>query len=171
MLWKKNAGDAKRALFIDDPKHVDDEGRKLVRVEPAGAIARFFVSDLYVPVNGKQARESSRRTIDECGFGATFDLFESFNALAAAKGVLDLRYAGTGEIDGRATHVIVRSLPYQGEGGPYPDAKMVMHLDQEWLLPVAVFSYADQDETQLLGSYVFKDISLAPGFDANAFKF
>ena len=60
------------------------------------------------------------------------------SAIAAEQGVLNIRYAGTGVIDGRPTFVIVRDLPYSGPRGPYPDARMVLHLDQEWLLPVAV---------------------------------
>ncbi len=171
MLWKKNADQAKRALYMDTPEFVDEDGRKLSRVEPAGAIARLFVKDIFIPVRGERARKASRRTIDEAGFRATFELLESFNAVAAQRGVLDLRYVGTGTIDGRPTYVIVRDLPYEGPDGPYPDARMILHLDQEWLLPVAVYSYADHAEQELLGSYLFTQIELNPGLSDDAFKF
>lgn len=171
MLWQKNADQAKRAFYANTPDFVDDEGRALVRVEPAGAIARLFVSDLYVEMNGEEARKSSRRTIKECGFGPTFDLFEHYNAVAKKNDVLDVSYAGTSEVDGRPTYVIVRELPYEGPNGPYPDARMVMHLDQERLLPVAIYSYADKNENELLGSYVFTDVDLDPNFGADAFEF
>ena len=146
MLWLANADQAKRALYMEDARFIDKKGRRLARVEPAGAIARLFVADLFVLIDGPEARKTSRRTIDECGFGATFTLLERFNAQAAERGVLDIRYGGTGEVDGRPTYVIVRDLPYEGPSGAYPDARMVLHLDQEWLLPVAVHTYADHDE-------------------------
>jgi len=171
MLWKRNAGAAKRALYMDKAAFVDDMGRRLARVEPAGAIARLFVKDILMPINGPEARKASRRTIDEAGFHATFELLEAYNEAAAARGVLDLRYGGTGVVDGRPTYVIIRDLPYDGAGGPYPDARMVMHLDQEWLVPVAVYSYADHEERELLGSYVFTKVEFNPDFGQDDFEF
>ncbi len=171
MLWHKNAGQAKRALYMETDDFVNEEGERLVRVEPAGAVARLFVSDLFVPVHGEQARKSSRRTIDECGFDSTFRLLERYNTKAKERGVLDLKYVGTGEVDGRPTFVIVRQLPEKDPENVYPDARMVMHLDQEWLLPVAVYSYADHEETELLGRYVFTRVELDPAFEQDAFKF
>ncbi|MFH1749089.1 MAG: DUF1571 domain-containing protein [Planctomycetota bacterium] len=172
MLWRKNASQAKRALFKeDDPDFINDEGQPIARVEPAGAVVRIFVKDIMIPVNGEQARKVSRRTIDECGFGATFDLLQRFNGIARQKGVLDVRYAGIAEVDGRPTYVIVRHLPYEGEGGAYPDAKMVLHLDREWLLPVAVESFADADGTKLLGRYFFTQVEVNPGLTDQDFEF
>jgi len=171
MLWRTNADDVKRALFIDDGQNLTDDGRKQARVEPAGSLVRLLVKDIYMPIDGPEARQASRRTIEECGFRATFALLEKYNALAAERGVLDFKYSGTGVVDGRPTFVIVRTLPHGGADDIYPDARMVMHLDQEWLLPVAVYSYADPAEKELLGSYVFTKVELNPGFDAAAFGF
>lgn len=171
MLWTANADQVKRALYIEDSRLVDDKGRPVARIEPAGAIVRLFVKDVYMPIHGPDARKASRRTIDECGFRATLDLLEHYNAKAEERGVLDLGYGGTGEVDGRPTYVLVRNLPYEGPDGPYPDARMVLHLDQEWLLPVAVYSYADHEEKELLGSYVFMKVELDPGFDDTHFAF
>lgn len=171
MLWRVNADEARRALFMRGGEFVDKKGRALARVEPNGAVARLFVKDIYMPINGPEARRVSRRAIDEAGFRATFELLESYNAIAAERGVLELRYAGTGTIDGRPTFILVRDLPYEGPSGPYPDARMVLHLDQEWLLPVAVYSYADHQERELLGRYEFTQVDLRPRFDADDFEF
>jgi len=172
MIWKANPDQARRALFLrDDGAYLDGHGQRLARVEPAGVIARLFVKDLFLPIHGPDARKASRRTIDEAGFRATFDLLEAYNTAAAESGVLDLRYSGTGTVDGRPTYVLVRDLPYDGPGGPYPDARMVLHLDQEWLIPVAISSYADHHEKELLGSYVFTKVELNPDFAADAFEF
>jgi hypothetical protein len=172
MIWRSNADGARRALYLpDDRAFVNDGGEPLARVEPNGAIARLFVKDLFLPIHGPDARKASRRAIDEAGFHATFDLLEAYNAAAAERGVLDLRYAGTGVVDQRPTFVLVRDLPYAGPNGPYPDARLVLHLDQQWLLPVAVYSYADHLEKDLLGSYTFTQVELNPDFSADAFQF
>ncbi len=171
MLWKTNPDQARRALYMDTPKYVDKKGHKLTRVEPNGAVARLFTKDIFLPIDSPECKKSSRRCITDAGFHTTFELFEAYNAVAAEKGVLDLKYTGTGTVDGRPTFVLTRLLPYDGPSGPYPDAKLVMHLDQEWLLPVAIYSYADQDEKELLGSYVFTQVQLNPDFGADEFAF
>jgi hypothetical protein len=172
MLWRNNPDQARRALYLqDDRAYRNENGDPVARVEPNGAIARLFVKDVFVPIHGAAARKASRRAIDEAGFHATFDLLEAYNAVAAERGVLTLRYGGTGVVGGRPTYVIVRDLPYEGPSGPYPDARMVLHLDQQWLLPVAVYSYADHNQKELLGSYVFTQVELNPDFGADAFQF
>ena len=107
---------------------------------------RLFVTDVFVPVKGERAEKASRRTIDECGFGSTFELMERYCSQASEAGVLELSFAGTAEIDGRPTLVLVRHLPYTGDGGTYPDATLVLHLDRESLLPVEIESYADRGQ-------------------------
>jgi hypothetical protein len=172
MIWLENATEAKRALFQpEDPRYTDDQGNLLARVEPAGSVVRLFVKDLFMPIHGDRARNTSRRTMDECGFGAIFEMLSRINSLARDNGVLDLRFAGAGEVDGRPTFVLVRNLPYTGEKGTYPDARMVLHLDQQWLLPVAVESFADQKGQDLLGRYVFTAVELNPGLTEKDFKF
>jgi hypothetical protein len=171
MLWRKNADGAKRALFIDTPEFVDDDGRKAARVEPAGAVARLFVSEIMMAIDGPQAKKASRRSIAEFGFRASVRLLEDFHVLAEKAGVVDYEYAGVGEVDGRPTHVIRRTLPYEGSNSPWPDALLEMHVDQEWLLPTAIYSYADRDGKQLLGSYVFTQVKFNPGLGDAAFRF
>ncbi len=78
---------------------------------------------------------------------------------------------GEGAIDGRPTYVLIRHLPYDGPNGTYPDALMVLHLDQEWLLPTAVYCYADREGKELLGSYVFTNVRLNTGLGDEAFEF
>ena len=171
MTWRSGAGQAKRALFIDGPEFVDGDGQRLARVEPAGALIRLVVSDVMVPIHDARAREASRRAIDEFGFRSTFEILKRVNDLAAARNELDFRYEGEGTIDGRATLILVRRLPYTGPGGPYPDAKLVLHLDQEWLLPTAIYSYTDPEGHELLGSYIFTQVQLNPGLNADDFRF
>ncbi len=170
MLWHSNADACKRALFIDDPANVNKKGEKLARVEPNG-LARLIVSDIMMPVDGPDAKKASRHSIEFAGFQAFFDIFERYSALAESNGDLKLRFSGTGQVNGRPTIVITRDLPYTGENSKYPDARLVTHIDQELLLPVAAYSYADHDETKLLGSYIYTDIELNPPFGDDAFRF
>lgn len=171
MVWRRNADQVRRVLFIDDGRSLDSKGRKQARVEPNGAIARLFVRDIMLPINGKRAESASRRTIDEFGFGQTFRLFDRFNRVAAQRGELVVRYDGEGEIDGRPTFRLVRLLPYTGQGGMYPEARLEFHLDQETLLPTAVFAWGKADGAYLLGSYVFTDVQLNCGLSDADFRF
>lgn len=170
MVWKKNEGKARRALWIDDPKFVDAKGNRIAQVEPAGAVIRLVISDIMMPIHGADAKEQSRRAIDEFGFRSIFDLLADINAKATAKGHLDFKFEGAGEVDGRPTLIFRRYLP-EGKAGEYPDAKMILHMDREWLLPVAVYSYSDRAGTDLLGSYVMTNVELNPGLTDEAFKF
>lgn len=171
MLWRENADGARRALHTRAPEYIDKDGQQLARVEPNGALVRLITTDVFLPIHGPEARKASRRTIDECGFRASFELMEQINSLAEERGVLKIWYGGPGTIDGRPTFQIYRELPYEGPGGAYPDARLVLHLDQEWLLPVAVYSYADTEQRELLGSYVFSRVELNPGLGDEAFQF
>ena len=168
MTWIRNVDRVSRAVYVEG-QHVGEDGTELALVEPAGDIARLLVPELKVPVHGEAARRSSRHTIDQFGFRAVLERIINDNRRFAEQGVLDCRFAGQGAVEGRPTYVIVRRLPYTGPEGEYPDARQVLHLDQEWLLPVAIYSYADEEERVLLGSYVTIGVELNPGLDDAVF--
>lgn len=159
--WTENAGDARRASYVRG-RHRSAEGANLICVEPAGAVARLFVSRLWIPVDGVCARGSSRRTMDQAGYLGTFGSIEAVNARAAGLGELQLDYGGVGEIDGRPTLVLVRRLPRSGTG-TYPNALLVLHLDEAWLLPVGVYTYADAEGEWLLGAYTMTAVEVNVG--------
>lgn len=171
MVWKKNEDRVRRALYINDPAFVDNQGAKIARVEPAGAIIRLVVSDVTLPIHGEQARTASRRSMDEFGFGSTLRLFWDINTKAARNGDLKLWIDGDGVVAGRPTHIVIRHLPADYAKRGYPDARLVMHIDKEWLLPVAVYQYADHAGKKLLASYVYRDVKLNPGLNDADFKF
>lgn len=171
MKWVRNADQVKRALFVDDGKLVNSKGEKMAKIEPNGSVIRLFVKEVEMEIHGPRAREASRRTIDEFGFGSTLDLLDRYNKIGRERGVLDLRFEGEGVIDGRPTFVLVRRLPYDGPKGVYPEAKLVLHIDQEYLMPVGVYSYADNEGRELLGSYLFTQIQLNPGLTEADFRF
>jgi hypothetical protein len=170
MTWVRNADRIRRALYVAG-RHASGDGMERALVEPAGALVRLAAKKLLIPIHGPLARASSRKTIDQFGFTSTFKLLEHCHKLAQERGVLDLRYAGQGRVDGRPTYVLVRHLPYAGPEGEFPDARLVLHLDQEWLVPVAVHSYADHEGRELLGSYVFTQLKLNQNFEEATFSF
>ena len=171
MIWRANAEKARRALFIDAPQFVNADGAKFARIEPAGFLARAFVSQVERPIHGDEARNSSRRTIDEFGFRFCLTSFNRVTDMARRNDEVSLRYQGEGRVDGRPTLVFVRELPYSGPGGLYPDARMIIQLDREWLVPTALHSYADAACKELLGSYVFSQVRLNPGLTDRDFDF
>lgn len=171
MIWKKNEDRVRRALYVDSPAFVDKKGAKVARVEPAGAIIRLVVSDVTLPIHGDEARSASRRSMDEFGFRSALDLFWEINRKAARNGHLKLWTGPDGSIGNRPTHVIVRHLPLDYERRGYPDARLVMHIDKELLLPIAIFQYADYEERKLLASYVYRDIRLNMGLGDADFRF
>ena len=86
----------------------------------------------------------------------------------ADEAYFDMRYEGTSSVDDRPTLVLVRQLPPDGQ---FPNARLVLHLDQEWLIPVFVETFADHDERRLIGRYHYSNIELNPGLSDNVFRF
>ena len=168
LRWVYNA-DRVRRLVYERGRDRGPSGQELAIIEPAGRIARLCSRRLPIEIHGDLARRSSRYTIDQFGFRATLERVLRVNGVAAERGELDLRVAGTGRVSGRRTIVLERRLPYTGAGGVYPDALLVLHLDEQWLLPVAVYSYGDADGRVLLGSYVATEVELNPTLDERAF--
>jgi len=161
MEWTENAGPARRVLFVRG-RWQDDAGRMLAYVEPASPVARLFVRSVLRPIDGPQAKAVSRRTINQFGFGNVLDLITLYAERAVAQGTGSIEYAGEGNIDGRPTWILRRTLPYAGQGR-WPDRVLIVHIDQEMLLPVACYAYADDDQQVLLGKYIFQDVQLNVG--------
>ena len=157
----KNAGRARRLLYVKD--RIVKNGRQHVLVEPQGPIARLLVNSVHRPVDGRDARRASRRLISEFGFARSLDLLIKYADLSQDKDRLDVRYVGEGTIDGRPTHVLERWLPIDDDNYPWPDARVIIHMDQEWNLPVACYSYADLECKTLLGKYMYTDVHLNVG--------
>ncbi len=168
--WLENADQAKRACYVRG-RDRDADGADLALIEPAGCVLRMFAAEVRIAVDGERARASSRQTLDKAGHAGTYAAIEAVNRTAALRGELDLRYLGIGAIDGRETYVLLRELPYAGEGGAYPNAQLVLHLDRAWLLPVGIYTYADRDRRILLGSYTMTKVEINVGLTDTAFAF
>jgi hypothetical protein len=170
MNWIENEDECRRALYVKG-RWTNRKGEELAKVEPAGALIRLIVSETKIPIHGARSKKASRRTIDEFGFLHTLQLLNNINDAAAAEGKLDYKYVGEGMIDGRPTFKLLRYLPYDGRDARYPDAMLIMHIDQEWLVPTALYSYADREGRTLLGSYEFVSVRFNVGLSEADFRF
>jgi hypothetical protein len=168
MKWLENPVQAKRALFVEDA-WMDDDGSPLAWFQPAGAILKLFVPQIQQPIHGRRAKSASRRSMDQFGFGQTMYLIMKYIEHGRENGVLDLRFVGVGSMHDRPTLVFERYLPYNGTEEPYPDALLRFHIDEEWLVPTACYSYADRDGESLLGSYVMTDVQFNVGLTDDHF--
>jgi len=168
MRWVRNPSDAADVVYVAG-RWKDSQGHDQAWCEPAGPIARIFVKKVLQPINGPRAARNSRRTIDQFGFDSTLDLIIKYCEKARDAGALDLRYVGQGSVDGRATLVFERRLPYTGAEQPYPDRLLVFHIDREWLVPTACFSYSDDRGEELLGKYILTGVEFNVGLDDDDF--
>ncbi|MCP4589676.1 MAG: DUF1571 domain-containing protein [bacterium] len=174
MTWTQNAARAGRVLYVAG-RRVDDDGAELALIKPSGILGGLGIK-VWRAIHGREASREARRAIDQFGFRNTLGLILEYSEKAQAEGVLDLEFVGKGSIDGRSTFVFERRLPYNGDETVYPDRLLVVHVDQEWLLPTGCFSYADDDGAELLGRYLLTSAEFNLGygdadFDAEQINF
>ncbi len=163
----KNPTQARRLLYVKDG--IIKKGRQQMVVQPEGPIARLLVNSVERPIDGRDARRAARKTLADFGFARSLDMLIKFADVAKQMGRLDIRYIGEGEIDGRPTYIIERLSPIDDTSYPWADARVIVHMDQEWHLPVACYSYEDLEATRLLGSYVYTNVRLNVGLQATDF--
>lgn len=168
MEWVKNAEQAERALYVQDAWK-DRKGRQLAWFKPAGVLLKLVVPRIKQPIAGRQAKAASRRSLDQFGFSRTLDLIIKYVEKGRRNNELEIHYVGESHIKGRPTYVFERFLPYDGREERYPDGLLRYHIDQEWLIPSACFSYADREGKELLGSYVLTDAIFDVGLDDDDF--
>lgn len=155
--WTKNADKCSRVLYVQD--RWLENGKQMAVVEP-GAIARLIIPYVMRQIDGPDAQKSSRRTIDQFGVRNSMALILKYCKLAREQGILRYEYIGKGEVNGRATLVFERRLPYDGPRGTWPDRVLVVHIDAEWLVPTLCQAYADDAKKVLLGKYMTTDLKL-----------
>jgi len=172
MHWVRNEDMAKRVIYqagrwIDSRARPDE--REQAVCQP-GVIAQLFLKSIKQPTRGARARQTSRRFIDEFGFIKALDIFLESSKLAQSRNELTMEFLGESQFDGRPTWVIRRFLPYTGPDCPYPDGTVLLHLDQEWRVFTAIYSYADRESKQLLGRYEYRSVKMNPGLAQSEFE-
>lgn len=162
--WTELGGSlAQKAIYVDG-KWTGDDGEKMAQVNPAGIIG-VLAKRVKQDIHGASAERASRKFIDDFGLANSLRMIIHYDDKAYQRGELSLRYVGEGEIAGRPTFVIERHLPYTGENGEYPEAYLIVHIDQAYGLPAAAMGYSSDkpsDDT-LLGSYLWTNVELNVG--------
>jgi hypothetical protein len=161
MRWVSSPAPAKRVNYVAG-RYVKG-GRELYVVEPGGVLGLLLPGGIKRFVDGPEARAAARRPINQFGFFNTLDLIISFCQRAQGDPRYDLRCVGRGQVEGRPTYVFERRLPFTAENDPYPDRLQVIHIDSEWLVPTACFSYADDEKEEMLGRYVTTSVEFNVG--------
>ncbi len=172
MEWETNKDKCDRVLYVKG-KWRNGKGGDQAWADPAGWAIDILLGPkggVLQNIHGGMAKATARRTVDQFGFINTFDLLLLYSDMARERGELDLAYLGQSELNGRPTYLFRRRLPYTGEDGRYPERLLLAHLDRDTHLPIGVFTWADDEKQELLGSYVFKDIELNPGLPAEVFS-
>lgn len=167
--WVQNAGRIQRALYVEG-KHRDGDGSEIVLVEPSNGFVRAFKPKVELDLNGEEAKKAIRYPLTQYEFTAMIERVVRENQRYARKGVLQWDPIRDSRIDGRPTYKLVRHLPTD-DGQHYPNACLIIHIDKEWMVPVAIRAYADQNVEQLLEHYTCTKVVLNPGLTEADFRF
>lgn len=169
MHWVRNASRVERAIY-ETGRWSDRKGRPQAVVKPQGALLQLIVPGIKQPIHSRDAEAESRRTIDEFGFQRSLELIIQYAVLADDRSELEFVYKGDKIVDGRLCYEFERRLPYDSRDETYPDRILDVCIDKEWLLPLACYSWGDDNRQVLLGKYVFSDVKLNVGLDDNSFN-
>lgn len=161
MRWIRNPGRAARINFVAG-RWVED-GRELALIEPSGLLGMVVPGGVKRDIRGPEALAESRRAIDQFGFRNSLGLIIKYCEQAAGSDGYSLTCHGTTEYDSRTCYLFERTLPYRSEGGAFPDRRLLVYIDSEWLVPIGVFAFADDASQELLAKYCFSSIEFNTG--------
>ena len=157
MEWKKNSGGADKLLYVKSQNN-----NKMI-VHPTGLLS--WLRSVKRDPGGKDARKSSLYTCDQFGFYNSMKRALKDYELAKKSGDLKIKYIGLTKVHGRKCIAFERILPKK-KG--YSTARLIIKLDIEYLLPVALERY-DWDN-KLIFQNSFRDLKFNIGLNNEDFK-
>lgn len=159
-IWKEGARKAERVLFVED-QNKDDEGNSQLLARPKGAFIRRLVGDVAArPVDGPEAQQSGRQTLNNFGFKKTAERTLAACKAAAAKGQLKVEYFGEKripELNDRVCYVLRRHMAEPENDGVL---ELTLYVDKEYFCLAGLISKG-QDGI-LIGEYYFRDVKVNP---------
>lgn len=174
MTWTQNAGRASRVNYIKGHR-VSDEGEELLQAYPKGVLGLLVPNGVQRPIYGEAALATSRKPIDRFGFRNSLELIIRFCKLAADSPEYELEFKGMETFNGliefepRECYVLERRLPFDMDDPTYPDEVLDIYIDSEWLVPVGVYAYADNDRDVPLGKYLLLNADFNVGLTDDDF--
>ncbi len=131
----------KRLLYVEG-EFINWKGQECIVVEPTG-LSRILTKSFWLPVDYPVQNKESRMPITSFGFKNILDRF-----IKSVDSNGNIFTNGTGNIGNRPTYAFVHGNP------PY---EVVIHIDEEWKIPVASFIVY---EGRLVGRYLLENINL-----------
>lgn len=168
MRWVHNPQGAKRISYVAG--RWISRGRQLALIIPSGLAGVLVPLGVKLDIHGPEVRAASTRSIDQFGFLRTLDRIIDVSKRAAGQADYELRFVGEGTLDDRPSLVLERKLPYEGPSGRFPDRSAVMYIDREFLVPLGVWTYADDAKSVPLGSFVTTSVEFNVGLGDSDFE-
>ena len=157
MEWEKNSGTADKLLYVKG------QNNNNMVVHPTGLLS--WLRSVARDPRGKDARKSSLYTCDQFGFYNSMKRALKDYGVAKKNGDLEIKYIGMTKVHGRKCIVVERIFPKKKD---YSTARLIIKLDIEYLLPVALKRY-DWDD-KLIFQNSFRDLKFNVGLKTEDFK-
>jgi hypothetical protein len=163
MLWRKGARLAERSLYVEG------ENNNKILVRPNGGIRRLAAGDIVErEVNGPDARQSGRYTLDQFGIRKSSERVLSAWKAAKDKGALKVAYKGIEKVPmtgNRSCYHLHRVCAAPENDGV---VEHTLYVDTETCLPIG--SRVTGKNGELIGEYFFRDLKLNPAYPSDQFK-
>ncbi len=156
MKWQSKGGPVDKLLFVEG------QNDNMMLVHPAGLLG--FIKSVKKDPTSNEIRRNSRGTPDRFGFYRSIQSLLDVYRQAQANGDLKTAYLGQTVVDGRKCVAIERILP-AGKG--YPCARLILEIDQEYIVPTRMSMYDWQNN--LLSLYEYKNLEFNVGLADIAF--
>ncbi|MFN0196071.1 MAG: DUF1571 domain-containing protein [Planctomycetaceae bacterium] len=168
MKWIGNTSAASRICYVKD-RWVKN-GRQMALVVPSGVGGLILPGGIKLDIHGREFRRSASHSVDEFGFRKTLERFVEWCEAASGDPAFSLTYSGRVEFEGRPQYAFERRLPAASQQTKYPDRLSVMYVDAEWLVPIAVWNYADEDKHEVKGEYLTFGVTYNVGLADSDFE-
>lgn len=160
----RNIDRCTRVLYVAD--RWKEDGQSIMAVEPAGFLARLFLSYVKLPIDGAQAREATRFPMSRFGLKELMKLTLTLHASADPPSGARYLYTGRRDINGRTHLGFKASFPRPGHD---VEQSLTIHIDPKTLLPAECRTYADLEQKVLLGHYRYTHVNLNVGLPNRTF--
>ncbi|OAI53169.1 hypothetical protein AYO44_16250 [Planctomycetaceae bacterium SCGC AG-212-F19] len=160
--WVEGARLAERVLYVEG----ENDGKMLAR--PKGGLARIVAGDVTArEVNGPDARNSARYTMDQFGFKKSTERTLLSWKTARDAGTLNVEYLGRSKVKevGDKECYILKRIAKEPENDGVKES--LYYFDSDTWLQVGVV--LKDDKGLLIGSYYFRDLKLNPEFKKDQF--